>query len=60
MSGLVALDGQRADVIDLSARYRDSDLGASGRVELDVYKRQTSTIPMGQFRFFRSVRTERD
>jgi len=34
MSGLVALDGQRADVIDLSARYRDSDLGASGRVEL--------------------------
>jgi hypothetical protein len=34
MSGLVAFDGQRADVIDLSARYRDSDLGVSGRVEL--------------------------
>ena len=34
MSGLVAFDGQRADVIGLSARYRDSDLGVSGRVEL--------------------------
>jgi autotransporter translocation and assembly factor TamB len=34
MSALVAFDGQRADAIDLSARYRDSDLGVSGRVEL--------------------------
>jgi len=34
MSGLVAFDGQRADVIDLSARYRGIDLGVSGRVEL--------------------------
>jgi len=34
LSGLVAFDGQRAEVIGLSARYRDSDLGASGRVEL--------------------------
>lgn len=34
MSGLVAFDGQRADVIGLSARYRDSDLSVSGRLEL--------------------------
>jgi hypothetical protein len=34
MNGLVAFDGQRADVIDLAARYRGSDLGVSGRVEL--------------------------
>jgi autotransporter translocation and assembly factor TamB len=34
LSGLVALEGQRADVIDLSARYRGSELGVSGRVEL--------------------------